>query len=55
MITDDALANLEVSWISESGDTSKRGVEHRSFLLMFTHYITRNRLSRPADYNEQIN
>ncbi|MBN2229952.1 MAG: hypothetical protein JW779_10230 [Candidatus Thorarchaeota archaeon] len=51
MMTDNALTNLEIPWISESGDTGKRGVEHRSFLLMFTHHITRNGLSRPADYN----
>ncbi|MDF1539079.1 MAG: hypothetical protein P1Q69_09255 [Candidatus Thorarchaeota archaeon] len=39
MITDNALANFcKFSWnLREGGDTGKREVEHRSFLLMFTH------------------
>ena len=39
MITDNALANFCISsWnLQRGGDTGKRGVEHRSFLLMFTH------------------
>jgi hypothetical protein len=53
MIADSAFANLEVLWISESGDTGKREAEHRSFLLMFTHQIARNGLSRPADFNSE--
>ncbi len=32
MIVDNALANLEISWISRGGDTGRRGAEHRSFL-----------------------
>ena len=38
MTTDNALANLEIPWILEDGDTGRRRVEHRGFLLsQFTH------------------
>ncbi|MDF1538608.1 MAG: hypothetical protein P1Q69_06875 [Candidatus Thorarchaeota archaeon] len=39
MMTDKALANFcKFSWnLREGGDTGKREVEHRSFLLMFTY------------------
>ena len=37
MMTDNALANFEIFWVSRGGDTGKRGAEHRSFLqLWFT-------------------
>jgi hypothetical protein len=43
MMTDNASANSEVMWISEGGDTGRRGAEHRGFLkLWFTHNIVRN-------------
>ena len=43
MRVDNALANFEIQWISEGGDTGKGGVEHRGFwLLCFTH-TQRNR------------
>ncbi len=45
MNVDKALANLEVLWISRSGDTGWRRVEHRNFLqLRFTHQSVRCRL-----------
>jgi hypothetical protein len=34
MNVDNALANFEISWISGSGDTGKRRVEHRSILQL---------------------
>ena len=39
MITDNALANFGKfdKNLLGCGDTGKRGAEHRSFLLMFTH------------------
>jgi len=38
MMADNALVNSEIPWISGGGDTGRRGVEHRSFLLLqFTH------------------
>jgi len=38
MIADNALANLDVLWISRGGNTGKIGAEHRGFLLLwFTH------------------
>ena len=43
MMIDNALANLEVHRSSRSGDTGKRGAEHRGyFKLSFTHH-RRNR------------
>lgn len=45
MMSTNALANLCVSFeIQRGGDTGKRGVEHRSFLLLwFTHNMLRKR------------
>jgi len=34
MNVDNALANLEIPWVSKGGDTGKRGVEHRSFVKL---------------------
>jgi hypothetical protein len=34
MMTDNALANLEIYWILRGGDTGKRRAEHRGFLLL---------------------
>ncbi len=39
MIVDNALANFKIFWILRSGDTGRRGAEHRSILqLRFTHH-----------------
>lgn len=38
MMSDNALANLDISWISRGGDAGRRRVEHRGFLfLRFTY------------------
>jgi len=37
MIVDNAPTNSMVLWTIEGGDTGRRRVEHRSFLLSFTH------------------
>lgn len=34
MMSDNALANLDISWISRGGDTGRRRAEHRGFLLL---------------------
>ena len=45
MNVDNALANFIFQWNVGSGDTSRRGVEHRNSLqLRFTHQIARLRL-----------
>jgi hypothetical protein len=44
MITGNTSANSEIMWISKSGDTGRRGAEHRDFLkLWFAHNSARNR------------
>ncbi len=44
MIVDNALANCKFLWDLQSGDTGRRWVEHRSFLLLrFTHQNVRLR------------
>jgi len=41
MSTDKALANLRILLrIQDGGDTGRGRVEHRRFLLMFTHQCT---------------
>ncbi len=40
MMPDNALADCKFSWRLQSGDTGRRGTEHRSFnLLWFAHNI----------------
>ncbi len=39
MMTDNALADLEIPWVSRGGDTGKRRAEHRSFLLLWFIHI----------------
>ena len=40
MMIDNTLANFTFQWNVGSGDTGKRGAEHRGFLLLwFTHII----------------
>jgi hypothetical protein len=47
MIVDNAPANFTFHWNVESGDTGRRGAEHRNFLqFWFTHQIVKFRLSR---------
>ena len=45
MRVDNILANFEIYWISEGGDTGKGGAEHRDFWLFWLTHNKRNRLA----------